>query len=85
MTLDDYRYEVSKQMLTVFCIDWDDACGEDEPLQAALDDGCTVADFVDWFGRKYDLDPLWLFGLQPPHERIAQLSRTRRDRPSDRG
>tara|TARA_R110001606_G_scaffold349595_1_gene499563 strand:- start:594 stop:851 length:258 start_codon:yes stop_codon:yes gene_type:complete len=84
MRFDEYRYAVSKQMLTIYGIDWDDACGDDEPLLAALDEGAAPEDFVDWFGRKHDLDPLWLFGLEPPRERIAKLSRTRRGRPSDR-
>ena len=79
MTLDDYRHAVSVQMLTVYGIDWSDACGEDEPLLSALNDGWLAEEFVDWFGRKYDLDTLWLFGLEPPHERIAKLNETRRD------
>lgn len=73
MTLDEFRYAVSRRMLTVYGIDWADACGDDEPLLRALDGDETPEEFVDWFGRKYDLDPLWLFGLEPPHERITAL------------
>lgn len=78
MTLDDYRHAVSVQMLTVYNIDWNDACGEDRPLLSALEDGWSADEFVDWWGRKYDLDPLRLFGLKPPHERIAALNRKKR-------
>jgi hypothetical protein len=78
MTLDNYRYEVSKQMLTVYGIDWDDAGGGNEPLQSTIEDGWSAEEFVDWFGRKYDLDPLCVFGLKPPYKRIAQLKRKRR-------
>ena len=83
MTLEEYRYAVSRRMLTVYGIDWADACGEDAPLLQAIGDGESAEEFVDWFGRKYDLDPLWLFGLEPPHERIAQLSRIMPDSSSD--
>ena len=82
MKLNEYRYAVSKQMLTIYGIDWDDACGEDGPLLSAIDDSWTAEEFVDWFGRKYDLDPLSIFGLKPPYERIASLRRTKRDTPS---
>lgn len=76
MQLDEYRYQVSKRLLTTYGIDWTDACGDDEPLLQAIANGESAKDFVDWFGRKYDLDPISLYGLSPPYQRIAALRRT---------
>jgi hypothetical protein len=81
MTLDEFARLVSIRMLTVYGIDWDDACGDSEPLCAAISDGWSADEFVDWWGQKYDLDPLSLFGLTPPYERIANLSGTKHDIP----
>ncbi len=65
MTLDEFRYDVSKQMLTVYGIDWDDTCGDEAPLISAIEDGWSAEEFIDWFGRKYDLDPLSAVGIGP--------------------
>jgi hypothetical protein len=83
MTLDEFTRLVSIRMLTVYGIDWDDACGDGEPLCTAIDDGWSADEFVDWWGQKYNLDPLSDFDLRPPVDRIRAISRTMRDTRSD--
>lgn len=52
-----YKAEVSREMLRVYGITWDDACGDDEPLIRSENDGDTPAEFVEWWGNRYNLIP----------------------------
>lgn len=56
MSIDEYRTEVSRLLERDYCLTWADACGDDEPLMRARDDGESPEEFVAWLGRKYDLD-----------------------------
>lgn len=53
-----YREAVSIEMVRVYGITWDDACGDDEPLVRAEDDGDSPAEFVKWWGERYELTPV---------------------------
>lgn len=52
-----YRNNVSCLMLDKYGITWADACGDDDRLIAGMD-AQTPAEFVDWWGEKYDLTPV---------------------------
>jgi hypothetical protein len=56
-TLLRYREAVSGEMFRVYGISWEEASGDTEPLERAQVAGQSPADFVDWFGRKFDLIP----------------------------
>lgn len=58
-----YRDEVSVAMIKKYGISWADACGDSEPLEAAMEEKQTPQEFVDWWGDKYDLDPVMGRGL----------------------
>lgn len=64
MMLNDYRYEVSARMLTIYGIDWNDACGDDAPLQRAINDGESAEEFVEWWGQKFNLTTLFEVGIR---------------------
>ncbi|MGH7584121.1 MAG: hypothetical protein ACREL5_12930 [Gemmatimonadales bacterium] len=53
--LEAYRAKVSSEMKRRYGLTWDDACGVDERLIPALNAGETPAEFVAWWGEKYDL------------------------------
>ena len=53
-----YCEQVSAEMQRVYGISWNDASGDSEPLERAQEAGQSPADFVDWFGTKYDLIPV---------------------------
>ena len=66
MQLKKFKSSVSMLMKKEYGLDWDDACGELEPLENAIDGGETPRQFVDWWATKYDMTPLeenyWLPG-----------------------
>ena len=51
-----YREAVSAEMQRVYGISWQEASGDSESLEQAQVAGQSPADFVDWWGRKYDLN-----------------------------
>lgn len=63
--LRQYKLEVTQHMLEAYGITWRDACGDDEPLETAIERGRPAIDFVLWWGEKYDLIPKseWSWGL----------------------
>lgn len=60
MHVDDGRTrfgaEVDRLFRRLYGIGWNDACGEEEPLDAAFADGETPKGFVYWWGAKYGLE-----------------------------
>lgn len=53
---DEYREAVSRYMEKFYCLTWDDACGEEEPIRRAMESKETPAEFAEWWALKYDLD-----------------------------
>ena len=53
--LESYREQVSTEMQRRYGINWQDACGDDDPLIRGREAGRTPAEFVAWWGEKYDL------------------------------
>ncbi len=54
--LDNYRAQVlPAEMQRRYGLAWLDACGDDEPLVRARSAGRSPAEFVAWWGEKYDL------------------------------
>lgn len=53
--LDAFRRGIDALMLEMYAIDWQDAVGDIEPLERAIEMGETPEEFVRWFGEKYDL------------------------------
>ena len=64
MAVSVFKNRVSVRMLAVYGIDWNDACGDDEPLLTAIEDRWTAEEFVGWWGEKFDLEPLAAFDLK---------------------
>jgi hypothetical protein len=58
MTLQEYEAAVSFQTKRRFGITWEDACGDQEPLTAALRDGESPEEFVARWGDRYELDDI---------------------------
>lgn len=52
-----YRAVVSEEMVRVYRITWNDACGDEEPLVRAENDGDSPTEFVKWWGDRYELTP----------------------------
>lgn len=48
MTDSEFREKVSDRMMAVYGITWADACGDDDILRDAHDDGTSPEEFVDW-------------------------------------
>jgi hypothetical protein len=55
---DNWREQVDRIFLKEYGIDLEDAGADDESLIKAFDDDETPKEFVEWFGNKYDLDPI---------------------------
>ena len=53
----EYLEAVSAEIKRVYGISWQEASGDSEPLARAQAAGQSLAEFVDWFGTKYDLIP----------------------------
>lgn len=47
--------QVSELLQRDYGIDWNDACGDMDPIEFALRDGLSPADFVEYWAEKYDL------------------------------
>ena len=66
MQFDKFKSSVSALLKKEYGLDWDDACGNREPLDGAIDGGDTPRQFVDRWAIKYDLTPLdedyWMTG-----------------------
>lgn len=58
MTLPEFETAVSAEMKKRYGITWEDACGDVEPLIAALAEGRHPAEFVHCFGERYDLQEI---------------------------
>jgi hypothetical protein len=54
--LDEYEARVSAIMAKRYGLTWDDASGDHEPLERALDDEQAPDEFVEWFAEKYGLE-----------------------------
>jgi hypothetical protein len=64
---DDWRVAVDRRLCEIYCITIEDAGFDEEYLSAHWRSSETPSDFVEWFGNKYDLDPIRL--LIPPLKR----------------
>lgn len=58
MDLGEYRASVDALMKRDYGLDWQMACGDTEPLVAAIERGDAPEAFVRRFARKYDLKRL---------------------------
>jgi hypothetical protein len=58
LTLPEYEAAVSTEMKRRFGITWADACGDPQPLTAALRNGETPVEFVAWWGDRYELEEI---------------------------
>jgi hypothetical protein len=58
LTSVQYRAAVSEAMQRTFGISWHEASGDQEPLDRAQAGGQSPQEFVDWWGEKYDLEPV---------------------------
>ncbi|MEZ5416102.1 MAG: hypothetical protein R2708_02025 [Vicinamibacterales bacterium] len=52
---DEWAKEVDALCLRHLLCDWDDLCGEIEPLQQSHEAGDAPLTFVAWWSGKYDL------------------------------
>lgn len=57
MTLDEYAAAIDAEFQKQWGISWADAWGGTDRLRQPHEDGEEPADFVRWFGEKYDLIP----------------------------
>jgi hypothetical protein len=64
---DDWRSAVDARLQRIYCITIEDAGFDEEYLIKHWQSSEAAFQFVEWFGNKYDLDPLTTFIL--PHER----------------
>lgn len=55
--VETYKRKVDAVMLELYAIDWQDAAGDVEPLQRAIEAGETPEEFVRWWGEKYGMCP----------------------------
>jgi hypothetical protein len=58
LTLQNYEAAVSIAMMRRYGITWEDACGDPEPLTAALCNGETPVEFVARWGDRYELEDI---------------------------
>jgi hypothetical protein len=54
----DWRDAVDKRLHQIYCITIEDAGFDEEYLISHWQSNEAPFDFVEWFGNKYDLDPL---------------------------
>jgi hypothetical protein len=70
MTADEgylgWRTAVDQQLSEIYCLTIEDAGFDEEYLNRHWRSSETPAEFVEWFGNKYDLD------LRPSRSRIAR-------------
>jgi hypothetical protein len=55
MTPQEYEAAATTEMKRRYGITWEDACGDAEPLTAALRNGDSPAEFVARWGARYEL------------------------------
>lgn len=55
MHVQEFEQLVTEEMVRLFGISWEDAGGGHEPLEQAIAAGESPAEFVEWYGEKYDL------------------------------
>jgi hypothetical protein len=67
MSYGDWRAAVDKQLSAVYCITIEDAGFDDEYLIKHWESAESALEFVEWYGNKYDLDPVTTVYL--PRER----------------
>lgn len=53
--LDDWTRSVDGLCRRHLACDWQDLCGDHEPLERGHEAGQTPMEFVRWFAEKYDL------------------------------
>lgn len=58
MDMQTYRREVDSLMKPAYGIDWQDACGDLDPLLRAIAAGQSPSEFVSWWAEKYGLKRL---------------------------
>lgn len=58
LTLPEYEEAVTIEMKKRYGITWEDACGDAEPLTAALRYGESPEEFVARWGDRYDLEEI---------------------------
>lgn len=54
----EYERRITREMVLEYGITWADACGDFEPLAAAIEAGQSPGEFVQRWGEKYDLIPI---------------------------
>lgn len=57
----DWRNAVDKRLQQIYCITLEDAGPDEDYLGKHWQSGETPSEFVEWYGNKYDLDPITLF------------------------
>jgi hypothetical protein len=63
----DWRDKVDKHLHQIYCITIEDAGFDEQYLIDHWQSNEAPFDFVEWFGNKYDLDPISL--PTPPQKR----------------
>lgn len=58
LQLQRYGAQVSSEFMRTYGISWADAAGDTAPLEEALREGQSPAEFVRWWGEKYGLVPV---------------------------
>lgn len=53
-----FKAGVDKYFKSIYGLTWADACGDEEPLLAALKELTKPKEFVLEWGERYDLDPI---------------------------
>jgi hypothetical protein len=54
----DWRYAVDRRLHQIYCITIEDAGFDEEYLVGQWKSNEAPFEFVEWFGNKYDLDPI---------------------------
>jgi hypothetical protein len=62
----DWRHAVDGRLLEAYCITIEDAGFDEEFLINHWRSNEAPFDFVEWFGNKYELTPVWDVGLGRP-------------------
>jgi hypothetical protein len=75
MSYPDWRSAVDRRLLEIYCITIEDAGFEEEYLIKHWQSNEMPFDFVEWFGNKYDLDPVsYYVRLHSPTSQRGKLS-----------
>jgi hypothetical protein len=54
----DWRSAVDEHLSAIYCITIEDAGFDEEYLIKHREAGEAALEFVEWYGKKYDLDPV---------------------------